>query len=235
MSSKDYNDTEVGSQGPHGQWIQVSHEFQDNPVPTAGYSQLPEVVYDRGLPEVVYDRGLPEVAYDRDALPEVGLDPRYNQYASDASTSSRQLKLDGSSESFGCIKSPPEPKSTKETRYYCSTTRRKFWICVLAALILAAAIAGGVAGGLTSAHHSSLHQPETQSETILLTTINGIPTTLLTTINNGILTTFLTTVNGTPTTLLTTSNGIPTTLSTTINGIPETGKIMSATKTTHRD
>lgn len=219
MPSKDYNDKEVG-QGPYGQWTQVAHEFQDNPVPTAGYSHLPEVVYDRGLPEVVYDQGLPEVAYDRDLLPEVGLDPRYTQYISDASTSSRQLKLDGSSESLGYTQSPPDPKSTKETRYYCSTTRRKFWISVLgAALILAAAIAGGVAGGLASVHHSSLHQ----SETTLLTTINGIPTTLLTTIN------------GTPTELPTSSNGVPTTLLTTINGIPETGKTNSATKITHGD
>jgi hypothetical protein len=211
MPPKDYNDKEVG-QGPYGQWTQVAHEFQDNPVPTAGYSHLPEVVYDRGLPEVVYDQGLPEVAYDRDLLPEVGLDSRYTQYLSDASTSSRQLKLDGS-ESLGYTQSPPDPKSTKETRYYCSTTRRKFWISVLgAALILAAAIASGVAGGLASVHHSSLHQSETESETTLLTTING-----------------------TPTELPTSSNGVPTTLLTTINGILETGKTNSATKITHGD
>jgi hypothetical protein len=210
MPSKDYNDTEVESQVPYEQWTLVAHEFQDNPLPMEIYSQLPEVIYDGGLPEV---------AYDRDALPEAGLDPR------DASNSSRELKLGGSSGSFGSTRSPPELKSTRETRYYCSMTRRKFWICVLAALILAAAIGGGVAAGLTSAHRSSLHQSEAQSETTLLTTINGVPTTLLTTINNGSLTTFLTTVNGTSTAVLATSNGIPTTLSTTINGIPETGRI----------
>jgi hypothetical protein len=182
MSPKDYNDMEVGGQGSFGQRTKVAHEFQENPVPTAGYSHLPEVVYDRGLPEVVYDR---------DTLPEAGLDPRYTQYASDASRSSQQLKLDGSSVSLGYTQSPPEPKGTKETRYYCSMTRRMFWISVLAvALILAAAIAGGVAGALTTTHHSSLHQSETQPETTFLTTINGIP---------------------------------------------ETGKIKSATKTTHGD
>jgi hypothetical protein len=165
MSSKDYNDMEVGSQGPFGQWTQVAHEFQDNLVPSAGYSHLPEVVYDRGLPEVVYDR---------DTLPEAGLDPRCIQYASNASRSSQQLKLDGLSVPLGYTEALPEPKSTKEARYYCSTTRRMFWISVLvAALILAAAIAGGIAGGLTSARHSSLHQ----SETAFLTTINGVPET----------------------------------------------------------
>jgi hypothetical protein len=188
MSSKDYNDMEVGSQGSYGQWTQAGHEFQDNPVPPAEYSYLPEVVY------------------DRDTLPEAGLDPRYLQYASDSSRLSQQSKLDGSSVSLGYTQSPPERKSTKETRYYCSTTRRVFWISVLAAaLILAAAIAGGVAGGLTRAHHSSLHQSET-SQTTLLTTISGIPSSL---------------------------HQSETTLLTTVNGISEIGKIKSATRTTH--